>query len=305
MNDQNPATSSAEAVYEELRPLLFSIAYRMVGTASDAEDLVQEAFLRFHRETSKGTTIESPKAWLSTVTTRLAINFLQTARVRRESYVGPWLPEPLLTDKDDVAGHAETADSLSLAFLVVLESLNPVERAVFLLRDVFGYGFDEIAKMIDKSEANARQIAVRARRQVDERRPRFEASRQKRMEISTRFFDAIAGGDLGALVEMLSEDAVAYTDGGGKARAVLEPVYGREEIAELVYPARVLEQRFVQVNGQPGVLLSDPKGNPRVVISVDIVEGKVQTLHAVSNPDKMGHILTDSEDQRSQEATSD
>lgn len=278
---------------------MFSIAYRMVGAASDAEDLVQEACLRYHRETSRGTTIESPKAWLSTVITRLAINFLQTARVRRESYVGPWLPEPLVTDEEDVASHAETADSLSLAFMVVLESLNPVERAVFLLRDVFGYGFDEIANMTDKSEVNARQIAVRARRQVDERRPRFEASHQKRMEISARFFDAVAGGDLEALVEMLADDAVAYTDGGGKAPAVLHPVHGPEEIAELVYPARVLTQRFVHVNGQAGVLLSDPKGNPRAVISVDIVDGKVQTLHAISNPDKMGHILTDSEDQRS------
>src|SRR5690606_14278766 len=150
--------------------------------------------------------------------TRLAINHLQSARVRREQYVGPWLPEPLVADQGDVAGHAEMADSLSLAFLVVLESLNHVERAVFLLRDVFGYGFDEIGAMVDKSEDNCRQIAVRARRQVDERRPRFEVSRQKRFEISARFFDAVAGGDLEGLVDVLAADAVAYTDGGGKAR---------------------------------------------------------------------------------------
>src|SRR5918999_1758701 len=187
------------AVYEELRPLLFSIAYRMVGSASEAEDIVQEAFLRYHRETEGGTEIESPKAWLSTVTTRLAINHVQSARVRRESYVGTWLPEPLLTD-DEWEGprQVETADSLSLAFIVLLESLGPVERAVFLLHDVFDYGYDEIASVVGKSEDNCRQIAVRARRQIEVRKPRFEASRKKREELAGRFFDAVtAGGEEG------------------------------------------------------------------------------------------------------------
>src|ERR687897_621476 len=201
------------AVYKELRPLLFSIAYRMVGSASEAEDIVQEAFLRFHRETSKGTDIESPKAWLSTVTTRLAINHVQSARVRRESYFGTWLPEPLLTaDQPDAERQTETADSLSLAFLVLLESLSPVERAVFLLREVFEYGYDEIAEVVEKSEDNCRQIAVRARRQVEARKPRFEASRKKREQLAQKFFSAVADGDQDGLVSILAADVVAYGD---------------------------------------------------------------------------------------------
>src|SRR5919109_2408879 len=172
-------------VFEDLRPLMFSIAYRMVGSAGDAEDIVQEAFLRFHSEAEKGTVIESPKAYLSAITTRLAIDHLRSARVRRERYVGTWLPEPVLTDPEaDVAQHAETADSLSMAFLVLLESLTPVERAVFLLREVFDYGYDEIAKVVGKSEDNCRQIAVRARKRVEARRPRFEASRKRREELA-------------------------------------------------------------------------------------------------------------------------
>lgn len=280
-------------VYRELRPLMFSIAYRMVGSASEAEDLVQEAFLRHHQEERAGTTIDSPRAWLSTVTTRLAINHLHSARVRRESYVGPWLPEPLI-DEETVSSHAELADSLSLAFLVVLESLNPVERAVFLLRDVFGYEFDEIASTVDKSTDNCRQIAVRARRQVDERRPRFEVSAQKRSEVANRFFHAVSEGDLEGLIEMLAADAIAYTDGGGKARAVLEPLEGPEQIADLFLPARALCQRPVEVNGQPGVLLLDRTGSPVVVVSVGVVEGQVQTVHAISNPDKLGRIASHS-----------
>ena len=175
-------TKQTKTVYEDLRPLLFSIAYRIVGSASDAEEIVQEAFLQFHRESTSGTEIESPKAWLSTVASRLAINHLNSARVRRESYVGPSLPEPLITDTEsDEARHAQNADTLSLAFLVLLESLGPVERAVFLLRDVFDYGYDEIAAIVGKSADNSRQIAARARKQIDAKKPRFEASRKKRV----------------------------------------------------------------------------------------------------------------------------
>src|ERR671911_96131 len=176
-------------MYEELRPLLFSIAYRMVGRVTEAEDIVQEAFLRFH-SAAEGTHIDSPRAYLSQITTRLSINHLKSARVQREMYIGPWLPEPITTDtaSDDPEKYAETADSLSMAFLVLLESLTPVERAVFLLREVFEYGYDEIADIVDKSEENCRQLAVRARRQVDARMPRFEASRQRRDELARRFF---------------------------------------------------------------------------------------------------------------------
>jgi RNA polymerase sigma-70 factor (ECF subfamily) len=286
--------SRKRGMYEELRPLLFSIAYRMVGSASEAEDIVQEAFLRFHKETSKGAEIESPKAWLSTVTTRLSINHLQSARVRRESYVGTWLPEPLLTDTEsEVVRHAETADSLSLAFLVLLESLGPVERAVFLLHDVLDYGYDEIAAVVDKSEDNCRQIALRARRQIEAKKPRFEASRQKREEMSRRFFDAVVVGDQEGLTNLLAADVVAYGDGGGKGPAFPHPVHGREKVMRLFLMAKraaVASVRRVEVNGQPGALLLDADGRPIVVMSLDIVDGVVQTVRAISNPDKLQHL---------------
>jgi RNA polymerase sigma-70 factor, ECF subfamily len=286
-------------VYDELRPLLFSIAYRMLGSASEAEDIVQEAFLRFHDETSKGADIESPKAWLSTVTTRLSINHLQSARVRRETYVGTWLPEPLLTDAEsEVARHAETADSLSLAFLVLLESLGPVERAVFLLHDVLDYGYDEIAAVVGKSEDNCRQIALRARRQVEAKKPRFEVSRQKREELSRRFFDAVVAGNTDGLTHLLAADVVAYGDGGGMAPAFPLPVFGREKVLRLLInigtpSARlgVSDIRHAEVNGQPGALLLDANGHPVGVVSLDIADGLVQTVRAISNPAKLRHLV--------------
>ena len=254
-----------DASYEELRPLLFSIAYRMIGSVSEAEDLVQEAFLRIHCAEAEGTRIESPKAYLSAVTTRLSIDHLKSARVRREQYFGQWLPEPLLTDDaaPDAAAHAETADSLSTAFLVLLESLTPVERAVFLLREVFDYGYDEIARIVDRTEDNCRQLYVRARRHVDEGRPRFEASRKHRDELVERFFAAAERGDLAALEEMLAADVVVYGDGGGKAPSWPQPIVGRERVAKLI--AGTVKQatelgvtfRVTHVNGQPGVMFLD------------------------------------------------
>jgi RNA polymerase sigma-70 factor (ECF subfamily) len=290
--------TTREPVYEELRPLLFSIAYQMVGSASDAEDLVQEAFLRFHREARRGTQIASPKAWLSTVTTRLAINHVQSARVRRERYVGTWLPEPLVTEPEPAGlRHAETADSLSLAFLVLLESLGPVERAVFLLREVFEYGYDEIATVVGKSPDNCRQIAVRARRQVEAKKPRFEASRRKREELSRRFFEAIEADDAQGLVRLLAADVVVDGDGGGKAPASLRPVYGRERVVQLVSQFRTFSQRlgvrsirYAEVNGQPGALYLDPDGHPVAVVSLDIADDLVQTVHTITNPDKLRHL---------------
>jgi RNA polymerase sigma-70 factor (ECF subfamily) len=199
----------------------------MLGSVADAEDVVQEVYVRFQRAVESGTDIDSPKAYLTTTTTRLAIDELRSARMRRESYVGTWLPEPLLTDTSpDAAQHAETADSLSMALLVVLERLSPVERAVFLLRDVFDYDYKEIAQIVGKSEANVRQLAVRARRYVDERRPRFEASRRQRDELARRFFAAVEKGDTDALVDMLAADVVLYGDGGGKAPAIIRPFSG-------------------------------------------------------------------------------
>jgi RNA polymerase sigma-70 factor (ECF subfamily) len=297
-----PTTDTTrEPVYEELRPLLFSLAYQMVGSTSDAEDIVQEAFLRFHRETTGGTEIAAPKAWLSTVTTRLAINHVQSARVWRERYVGTWLPEPLVTDPEPGGPmqDAETADSLSLAFLVLLESLGPVERAVFLLREVFGYGYEEIAAVVGKSPDNCRQVAVRARRQVEARKPRFEASRRKREELARRFFEAVEADDAQGLVRLLAADVVVYGDGGGKAPASLRPVYGRERVVQLVGQFKpwwfqrlgVRSVRYAEVNGQPGALYLDPDGYPVAVVSLDIADDLVQTVHTITNPDKLRHLI--------------
>ncbi len=285
-------------LYEELRPLMFSIAYRMLGSASEAEDIVQEAFLRLYRESGKGTAIESPKAYLSAVTTRLSIDHLRSARVRRESYVGTWLPEPVLTD--EAPQHAETADSLSMAFLVLLESLTPVERAVFLLREVFEYDYDEIATIVEKSEENCRQIAVRARRQIEAKKPRFEASRKRREELARRFFEAVSEGDTDELIALLAADVVAYGDGGGKAPALPRPVYGVERVARLLIASTrfgaermgLRGMRPATINGQPGALFFDVEGRPLGAITLDIADDKVQTVRAISNPEKLGHLGT-------------
>jgi RNA polymerase sigma-70 factor, ECF subfamily len=283
--------------YRELRPLLFSIAYRMVGSVSEAEDVVQEAFLRFHRATRESVEVESPKAYLSTVTTRLAIDHLRSARVRRERYVGAWLPEPLATDPEaDAARHAETADSLSMAFLVLLERLSPVERAVFLLHEVFGYGYAEIAGVVGKSEDNCRQIAARARRHVEARRPRFEASRRQREELARRFFAAVEQGDTEGLVGLLAADAVMYGDGGGKAPALASPLHGAQRVARyllgLARQARVIGVglRPAEVNGQLGAMAYDHDGHVVGVLDLDIADGRVQAVRSIVNPDKLRHL---------------
>lgn len=283
--------------YKELRPLLFSVAYRMVGSVSEAEDLVQEAFLRFHRAVRAGATIASPKSYLASVTTRLAINHLRSARVRRERYVGSWLPEPLLTGStDDTAQHAELAESLSMAFLVLLERLSPVERAVFVLREVFGYGYDEIARTVDKSEDNCRQLAARARRYVEAGKPRFAASHHKGAELARRFFDATEEGDIEGLVSMLAADAAMYADGGGKVPAIPRPVRGREKVVRLLLGlarwsrAVGVRLRGAEVNGQPGALAYDSEGLLVGVLVVDVTDEYVQTVRSIVNPDKLRHL---------------
>jgi RNA polymerase sigma-70 factor, ECF subfamily len=298
MDVRTPREANVSGLYEELRPLMFSIAYRMVGSASDAEDIVQEAFLRFHRESGKGTAIDSPKAYLSAITTRLSIDHLRSARVRREQYFGTWLPEPVLTDpSSDVAQHAETADSLSMAFLVLLESLTPVERAVFLLREVFDYEYEEIAAVVGKSEENCRQIAVRARRQVEAKRPRFEASRKRREELARRFFEAVMNGDATGLLDLLAADVVVYADGGGKGPAFPRPVHGRDRVARVLLGTAdggrrlgVIGMRTVAINGQPGALFLDAEGRPIAVVTVDVADDLVQTVRAISNPEKLSHL---------------
>ena len=284
--------------YRELRPLLFAIAYRMVGSVSEAEDLVQEAFLRYHARPDDAE-VGSPRAYLTTITTRLAIDHLRSARVRREAYVGPWLPEPLVVDA--AAGpseQAELADSLSLAFLVVLERLSPVERAVFLLHDVFDLPYDEIAEIVERSEENCRQLASRARRRVEESRPRFEVSLDHHRELTDRFIHACETGDADELIELLAEDVVAYSDGGGKVAAARRPVEGRERVAKFLIgisrPERRPESAVVErvdVNGRPGVRVA-ADGTPLGVVSLDVADDGVRAVRIVVNPEKLRHLAT-------------
>jgi RNA polymerase sigma-70 factor (TIGR02957 family) len=284
--------------FEELRPRAFAIAYRMLGSVSEAEDVVQEAYLRLHRAEREGERIESPRAYLSTVVTRLAIDQLRSARARRETYVGEWLPEPLLADPEaDPARHAEVADTLSLAFLVLLETLSPEQRAVFLLREVFDYPYDRIAEIVGKSEPNVRQLAVRARRHVEEGRTRFDASREQREQLADRFFAAAQEGDLPALEELLAEDVELHGDGGGKVPALARALFGRSRVARTLRNwmrtgARMVnvEMRRVDVNSQPGALLLDGEGRVFGVMALDIADGQIQGIRSIVNPDKLGHL---------------
>jgi len=287
----------AVAVYEGLRPLLFSIAYRMLGSASEAEDVVQEAYLRFHRSLTLGTAIESPKAFLSTVTTRLAIDAVRSARVRRETYVGVWLPEPLLTAAEpDPADHAERDESLSLAFLLLLQTLSPVERAVFLLREVFAYDYEQIAAIVRKSEENCRQIFSRARKRLDEGKPRFDVNHKECQELAIFFFEAARQGDLTSLVNFLAADATFYGDGGGKAHAYPRPIVGRDRVGRLLQSlftrGRELNAtiQFTLVNGQPGALSFDAEGRLVNVMVLDIADGVIQAVRSIVNPDKLAHL---------------
>jgi RNA polymerase sigma-70 factor (ECF subfamily) len=337
---------------EELEALQrhgFGVAYRMLGSVAEAEDVAQEALLRLTRQEEP---IDEPAAWITTVTTRLSINVLKSARARRESYVGPWLPEPLVEDPEPgPASRAELADSLSLALLVLLERLTPVERAAYLLREVFGYQYAEIADIIEQTEVNSRQLVTRARKHLEANRPRFDADEAARDALLERFLAAAEEGDLPALEELLAKDAVLYADSGGKAMAPQEPLYGAALIARFMAavsqarpPSAELESLPVRVNGQPGRLVRGPAERPlgeaerlaaqqtlalmqsgdldpnelaalvkeareraggqatgavpgeqaeiRVwsVLTVDVVEGRIQTVRIVRNPDKLGHL---------------
>jgi RNA polymerase sigma-70 factor (ECF subfamily) len=285
--------------FQELRPLLFSIAYRMLGSVATAEDLVQDAFLRYERATRDGATVDSPKAYLSAVVTRLAIDEVRSARVRRETYSGTWLPEPMLTDETGMAdpvAHVDAAETLSMAFLLVLDRLNPVERAVFLLHDVFGYGYDEIARIVDRSETNCRQIAVRARRHVRAEKPRLDSSRRERERLAARFFRAMAAGDVGRIEKLLAADVVVHGDGGGKAPQWATAIVGIDRVARLLAGVgrQMTELGLVvdlrQVNGQPGAIVRDRDGRITNVFSLDILDGAVQTVRSIINPDKLRHL---------------
>ncbi|MFE3504992.1 RNA polymerase sigma factor SigJ [Kitasatospora sp. NPDC059160] len=285
------------------RPLLFSIAYGMTGSVGDAEDLVQDTFLNLTRAQRAGTTVTNLKAYLATSVTRLGINHLGSARVRRESYVGEWLPEPVVAfaerPGDAPAEHAELADSLSMALLLMLEALSPVERAVFLLREAFGYGYPEVAELTGKSEANCRQILARSRKRLaagGADTPLPAARRAEGDELARRFFAAAAGGDLTELLDLLAPDVVFHGDGGGKAQAVGKSVAGRERVAQLLAfgfgRGRELGITLhpATVNGRPGAVSYDPRGRVAAVLELDIVDGAIRALHSVSNPDKLGHL---------------
>jgi RNA polymerase sigma-70 factor (ECF subfamily) len=284
--------------YVDLRPLLFSIAYRMLGSVSEAEDIVQEAFVRYQRALGNDAAVESPKAYLSAVVTRLAIDHLRSAKVRRETYVGEWLPEPLVTDDGagDPAVHAEEADSLSMSFLVLLERLTPVERAIFLLHDVFDYDFEEVGRIVHKSAATCRQHAVRARRFIAANRPRFDTDDAERDELVKRFVGAAERGDLDGLIELLAEGAIVHGDGGGKVPQWYEPIVGADKVARLF--ARMGRQtqtlgatlELHRINGQPGVIFRGPHGGVFSVMSIEVVDGRVATIRSVVNPDKLAHI---------------
>jgi len=280
--------------FEQLRPLLFAIAYRILGSVAEAEDAVQESWLRYAASPTQPT---STKAFLAAVVTRVSIDVLRSARVRRETYVGQWFPEPLLADPyEDPQRSAELADSVSMAALLLLERLTPLERAVFVLREVFGFGFSEVASAVGRSEAACRQLAVRARRHMDVGRPRFEADRREREELAARFFDALRDGDLEALRQLLAADVQMVGDGGGKAPAFARSVIGADNVARVlasIFPLLVRIDARVephQMNGQPGAILRDRDGNVAGTVTLDVLDGRIQTIRSVVNPDKLGHL---------------
>jgi RNA polymerase sigma-70 factor (ECF subfamily) len=280
--------------FEDLRPLLFSIAYRILGSVAEAEDAVQDTWLRWQ---ATATEPASVKSFLSAVVTRISIDVLRSARVRREQYVGPWMPEPLLADPyEDPERAAELADSLSMAALLLLERLSPLERAVFVLREVFGFGFPEVASAVGRSEAACRQLAVRSRRHMSEGRPRFEADRREREELAERFFDAFREGDLAGLRDLLAADVHLVGDSGGKAPLAAQEAYGAEAVAAMM---ALVAERFGAIgvrleahalNGQPGAIFHAPDGKVLSVMTLDVAEGRIQTIHAVVNPDKLAHV---------------
>ena len=280
--------------FEELRPLLFSIAYRILGSVGEAEDAVQETWLRFDGTATRPT---STKSYLSAVVTRISVDVLRSARVRREEYVGPWFPEPLLSDPyQDPARAMDLADSVSMAALLMLERLSPLERAVFVLREVFAFGFDEIATAVGRSEAACRQLLVRARRHMEAGRPRFEADREERQELATRFFAALKDGDVGGLQELLAADVQFVGDGGGKAPQLAKAVMGAQNVARVlgtVFPWLIrIDVSFEphDINGQPGAIFRDRDGKVLHTLALDVLDGQIQTIRAVINPDKLGHI---------------
>jgi len=284
--------------FETYRPMLFSIAYRMLGSAMEAEDIVQDAYLRYQAVPTEQ--IESPKAYLSTIVTRLCLNQLESARAQRETYVGPWLPEPVLTDGTALLspqGQVSAQESISMAFLVLLESLTPLERAVFLLREVFDYEYGEIAEILGKEEAACRQLFSRAKKHVAEHRPRFKASPEAHRQMIARFIEAASAGEMDGLMSLLAEDVTLWTDGGGKAArgAATRPLHGRETVATFLLATRrwvdaeAITLEIAEVNGEAGVIMRE-YGKPRVVMTFEVGGGKIRAMRFVGNPDKLKRV---------------
>lgn len=293
MSAPRPAVHPALETFDAQRRRLFGIAYRMLGSVMDAEDIVQDAFLRWQQAPADD--VRNAKAYLSTVVTRLCIDQLRSARARRETYIGPWLPEPLITDEPlDIDEGLARTDSLSMAFLVLLERLNPVERAAFLLRDVFDYEYAEIAAILEKTEANCRQLVRRARSRVAEQRRRFDAPPDQLASLARRFLAATTEGDLQGLVALLSEDVTLWSDGGGKVAAARNPVYGAAKVARFFiglakkFPPH-FTTRTARVNGGPGLIVYDG-ARPYAVICPEIVGGAVAAFRIVNNPDKLRRV---------------
>lgn len=279
--------------FEQHRPLMFSIAYRMLGTISDAEDMLQEAYLRWRNVNHAD--VKSPKSFLAATVTRLCMDHLRSARVRREQYVGPWLPEPLLEGPGHAAGDdASLAESLSMAFLMMLEQLSPTERAVFLLHDIFGFEFAEVSRMIGKTAANCRQLGSRARQHLVESGPRFEHDPKKAEQLAEEFLAACRSGDTGRLIGLLAEDATLYSDGGGKVPAAQRPIQGADPVARFLIGVTKkappdLQVEAALVNGQPGLVIYQ-QGVPIRVFSLEYMCRKLRTICVVGNPDKLQHL---------------
>ncbi len=293
------AAVSHVGTFQEHRPLLFSIAYRMLGSADEADDVLQDAYLRY--QASSLDELQSPKAYLSTIVTRLCLNELKSARVVREQYVGPWLPEPILSqeidERSDPERRVSVYDSISIAFLSLLQNLTPAERAVFLLHEVFDYRYDEVAGILEKSEAACRQLFSRAKRYLAGNRPRFTTTPQEHRRILEEFMRASGSGDLDGLTAMLTEDVVFWADGGGKVRgAALQPVSGRDAVGRFVLG---VSGRFTppgamfgiaDVNGRPTILVRNADGTPAIVVSVEVDAGHIQSIWAIANPDKLRRV---------------
>jgi RNA polymerase sigma-70 factor, ECF subfamily len=303
-DDKDASGQDTATAYRELRPLMFSIAYRMLGSVTEAEDAVQETFLRYHDAVARDGEPDSPKAYLSAVVTRLCIDQLRSARVRREAYVGEWLPEPLLTGPvplaepagPDPAAAAEQADSLSMAFLLLLERLSPLERAVFLLHDVFSYDYEETAEIVGRKEAACRQLAHRARQHLEAERPRFDVAGRDRDQLADRFFAAVGDGDMDGLLALLAADVEVHGDSAGAALSWGRPIIGREHVARLLgalgnqmrHAGSTLET--TGINGQPGALVRGPDGRLVAVLTIDISGGQVRTVRSVISPGKLRHL---------------